>query len=65
MPWINLARLLVYLRRRGVDPREVTVYLNGEMVDIRQRSSPSAPFESGIATGDDEPISDEYDDGDY
>ena len=59
MPWINLARLLAYLRRRRIDPRQVTVYLDDE-VDTGFRRPLSRYSEPSIARGD-ERLS--YDDG--
>ena len=45
--WINLYRLLTNLRRRRIDPRDVTVYVDDELLDPghqRQQRSHS-PYE--------------------
>jgi hypothetical protein len=33
MPWVNLSRLLNNLRRRRIHPRDVTVYVDDELLD--------------------------------
>lgn len=42
MSWINLGTLLAILRRRGVDPYEVTVYWDGH-ADAGFRRPPRYP----------------------
>ena len=39
MSWVNLATLLSILRRRGIDPRDVTVYWDGK-IDVGFRRTP-------------------------
>jgi len=41
MPWLNLARLLSHLRQRRTDPRDVTVFVEDDVVDPRYRHPPS------------------------
>ena len=62
MPWVNLATLLSNLRHNGVEPRDITVYLEDEVVGTQ----PQAPIHLnlGIASETDEPLHDEYDDED-
>ena len=46
MPWVNLSRLLAHLRQRRIDPRNVTVYVDDDLLDPRYRrplSGRSAP----------------------
>ena len=38
MPWMNLAKVMALLRRRGIDPRSITVYL--DETDPRLRPAP-------------------------
>ncbi len=35
MPWVNLYRLLSNLRQRRVDPRDVAVFVDGHVIDLR------------------------------
>lgn len=59
MPWVNVARLLTILRRRGEDPRDHTVYWDDEGTDFRRPRSRYTE-RSGEPTDDES----EYDDGD-
>ncbi|MFC1870813.1 hypothetical protein ACFLYF_00185 [Chloroflexota bacterium] len=61
MPWRNLGTLLAVLRRRGIDPRDVTVYWDGQ-VDAGFRRPPPPYSEPVTEPEDDDPY---YDDGEY
>lgn len=56
MPWANLAIVLAVLRRRGVDPRDITVYWDGEIDTGFQRLLPR--YSEPVT----EPADDDYDD---
>lgn len=58
MPWVNLSGLLRHLRRLGVDPRDVTVYWDGE-VDAGHRRSLSRYSEPGQDRATEEILDDE------
>lgn len=62
MPWINLSRLLTILRRRGEDPRDVTVYLDEEGSTGFRRSRPRYPDRSMEPVEDEPEYDDEEDD---
>jgi len=62
MPWINLARLLTLLRRRGEDPRGVTVYWDDEGYARFRRSHPRYPERSMESTVDEPEYDEEEED---
>ena len=58
--WITLHRLLPLLRQRGIDPRDVTVFVDNHVINPRyQRPLPEgSTFEEDEDMSEDEP--DEY-----
>ncbi len=54
MPWVNLSRLLENLRQRRINPRDITVFVDDELVDPRVRR----PL-SGNATPEEDELSDD------
>lgn len=63
MPWVNVGELLSHLRRNGVEPGEVIVYLEDDMVENRARKhAPRHLHDPGIPSETDEPLVDEYND---
>ena len=62
MPWVNVGELLSRLRRSGVEPGEVTVYIEDDMVENGTRQPAPSRHDPGTNWETDEPLVDEYDD---
>ncbi len=61
MPWVNLSRLLAHLRQRRIPLRDVTVFVDGELVDPRYRR-PLAGYSTPVETDDSNDDDDDDDD---
>ncbi len=56
--WMNLHKLLVILRQRGIDPRDVTVFIDDHVINPQYRRPP--PEESTLDEDLYEDDSEEY-----
>ena len=54
MPWLSLATLFSISRRRGIDPRNIIVYVEEEAINPRPRNPQVKRFEPNQDTGDDD-----------
>lgn len=54
MPWLSLATLFSISRRRGIDPRNIIVYVEEEAINPRPRNPQADRFEPDQDVGDDE-----------
>ncbi len=54
MPWINLDRLLSILRRNRIDPREIEVYIEEEIINPHPRNPERERLEPDANAGDEQ-----------
>ena len=53
--WMNLNRLLTLLCQRGIDPRDVTVFIDDHIINPRHRR----PLQEGSTFEEDEDMSED------